>query len=231
MNELTTVIVPCYNEVKYIEKVIKNILNNSLKNKQIIIVDDFSTDGTKEILKSKIEPLVDKVIYHEKNMGKGACIKSAIKFINGNAAIIQDADLEYDPSDHKKLVDLMNSARSDVVYGSRFYENNTNLNLYITNRIANHLLTFLTNLLTGLKITDMETGLKCIKKEAIQSINLIEDRFGFEPEVTIKLAKKKFKFKEIGISYSARTYKEGKKIKTIDGFVALFCIIKYSLIK
>jgi len=227
-----TVIIPCYNEINFLEIIIQRVLDTKIPNKQIIIVDDFSTDGSKELLKNKIEPLVNKVIYHEKNMGKGACIKSGIQFIEGDIVIIQDADLEYNPSDHEKLVNLMIDSNADVVYGSRFFKKtkNSNLNLYLTNRIANFMLTTLTNFLTGLKITDMETGLKCFKKKAIQSINLIENRFGFEPEVTIKLAKKRFKFKETDITYYARTFKEGKKIRAKDGVVALFCIIKYFLI-
>ena len=227
-----TIIIPCYNEINFLEIIIQRVLDTKIPNKQIIIVDDFSTDGSKELLKNKIEPLVNKVIYHEKNMGKGACIKSGIQFIEGDIVIIQDADLEYNPSDHEKLVNLMIDSNADVVYGSRFFKETkkSNLNLYLTNRIANFMLTRLTNLLTGLKITDMETGLKCFKKKAIQSINLIENRFGFEPEVTIKLAKKKFKFEETAITYYARTFKEGKKIRAKDGVVALFCIIKYFLI-
>tara|TARA_B110000091_G_C13784047_1_gene462487 strand:- start:17 stop:724 length:708 start_codon:yes stop_codon:yes gene_type:complete len=229
---LITIIIPCYNEINFLETVIQRVLDTKIQNKQVIIVDDFSTDGTRELLKSKIEPLVDKVIYHEKNMGKGACIKNALQFIVGDIVIIQDADLEYNPSDHPKLVKVMIDRNVDVVYGTRFSKGtkNSNLNLYLTNRIANFLLTVFTNFLTGLKISDMETGLKCFKKEAIQGINLIENRFGFEPEVTIKLAKKKFKFEEIDISYYARTFKEGKKIRAKDGVVALFCIIKYYLI-
>ena len=227
-----TIIIPCYNEINFLEIITQRVLDTKIPNKQIIIVDDFSTDGSKELLKNKIEPLVNKVIYHEKNMGKGACIKSGIQFIEGDIVIIQDADLEYNPSDHEKLVNLMIDSNADVVYGSRFFKETkkSNLNLYLTNRIANFMLTRLTNLLTGLKITDMETGLKCFKKKAIQSINLIENRFGFEPEVTIKLAKKKFKFEETAITYYARTFKEGKKIRAKDGVVALFCIIKYFLI-
>ena len=227
-----SIIIPCYNEINFLEIIIQRVLDTKIPNKQIIIVDDFSTDGTRELLKKKIEPLVDKVIYHEKNMGKGACIKNAIQFIEGDIVIIQDADLEYNPSDHEKLVKLMIDSNADVVYGTRFSKGTKNprLNLYIINRIANFLLTTLTNLLTGLKISDMETGLKCFKKKAIQSVSLIENRFGFEPEVTIKLAKKKFKFEETSITYYARTFKEGKKIRTKDGARALFCIIKYFLI-
>ena len=226
-----TIIIPCYNEINFLEIITQRVLDTNIQNKQIIIIDDFSNDGTKELLNNNIEHLVDKVIYHEKNMGKGACIKSAIKFIEGDIVIIQDADLEYNPSDHKKLIKVMIDNNADVVYGSRVSkEKNNNLSLYIANRIANFVLTEITNILTGLKISDMETGLKCFKKQAIQSIKLIENRFGFEPEVTIKLAKKKFKFKETGIEYNPRTFKEGKKIKAQDGIVALYCIVKYFLI-
>lgn len=227
-----SIIIPCYNEIKFLEKVVKRVKKNKIKNKQIIIVDDFSTDGTKKLLKNKVEKMVDKIIYHKKNMGKGACIQSAIKHIKGEIVIIQDADLEYKPSEHRKLIKIMKNNNADVVYGNRFHKGtkNSNLNLYIANRIANFILTTITNLLTGLKINDMETGLKCFKKNAIKSIHLTEKRFGFEPEVTIKLAKKNFVFKETGISYYARTYKDGKKIRAKDGFIALFCIIKYFLI-
>ncbi|MDA7734127.1 glycosyltransferase family 2 protein [Candidatus Pelagibacter sp.] len=226
-----TIIIPCYNEINFLEIITQRVLETKIKDKQIIIIDDFSTDGTKELLKKKIEPLVDKVIYHTKNMGKGACIKSALQFIEGDIVIIQDADLEYNPSDHEKLVKVMLDTNADVVYGSRVSkEKNNNLSLYIANRIANFILTAISNFLTGLKLSDMETGLKCFKKKALQSIHLIENRFGFEPEVTIKLAKKKFKFKETGIEYHPRTFKEGKKIKAKDGVIALFCIMKYFLI-
>ena len=160
-----TIIIPCYNEINFLEIITQRVLDTNIQNKQIIIIDDFSNDGTKELLKNKIEHLVDKVIYHEKNMGKGACIKSAIKFIEGDIVIIQDADLEYNPSDHKKLIKVMIDNNADVVYGSRVSkEKNNNLSLYIANRIANFVLTEITNILTGLKISDMETGLKCFKK-------------------------------------------------------------------
>lgn len=228
MNQIS-IIIPCYNEINFLEKIVQRVLETNIQDKQIIIIDDFSSDGTRELIKNKIEPMVHKVVYHEKNKGKGACIKSAIEFIKGDIVIIQDADLEYNPSDHEKLINLMLNSKADVVYGNRFSKNNPNLSLYPTNRFANFILTFLTNILVDLKISDMETGLKCFRKEVIKSINLIEDRFGFEPEITIKLAKKNFKFEETGIAYSPRTYKEGKKIRAKDGFVALFCIIKYFL--
>ena len=165
-----------------------------------------------------------------KEIGAKACIKSAIEYIRGDIVIIHDADLEYDPSDHKNLVKVMLENNADVVYGSRvFKKNKNNLNLYIANRIANLILTEITNFFTGLKLTDMETGLKCFKKKAIKSVKLTENGFGFEPEITIKLAKKKLKFEETGIKYNPRTIKEGKKIKAYDGIIALFCIIKYTL--
>ena len=225
-----TIIIPCYNEIKFLEMITQKVLDNKIENKQVIIIDDFSTDGTRELLLNKIEPMVDKVIYHERNMGKGACIRSAIKFIKGDIVIIQDADLEYDPSDHKNLVKVMEENNADVVYGSRVSkENKNNLNLYIANRVANFILTAITNFFTGLKITDMETGLKCFKKKAIENVSLCENGFGFEPEITIKLAKKKLKFEETGVKYNPRTISEGKKIRTYDGIIALLCILKYSL--
>ena len=168
--------------------------------------------------------MVDKIIYHKKNMGKGACIQSAIKHIKGEIVIIQDADLEYKPSEHRKLIKIMKNNNADVVYGNRFHKGtkNSNLNLYIANRIANFILTTITNLLTGLKINDMETGLKCFKKNAIKSIHLTEKRFGFEPEVTIKLAKKILYLKKRVFHITREHIKMAKKLELKMGLLHYF---------
>tara|TARA_B100000945_G_C20288320_1_gene552107 strand:- start:76 stop:768 length:693 start_codon:yes stop_codon:yes gene_type:complete len=224
-----TILIPCFNELRTIEKVVEKVIKSEISDKEIIIIDDCSTDGTKEILKSKIESKVDKIIYCEKNLGKGACIKTGIKHVSGEIVIIQDADLEYDPIEYPKLIKPINDFKADVVYGSRFKGSEGKRALYFWNRVANYFLTVFSNIFTNINLSDMETGFKCFKTSAIKSIDLKENGFGFEPEVTAKLAKKNFKFFEVGITYQGRTYEEGKKIRAIDGIKAIFCIIKYNL--
>ena len=228
MKNTITILIPCYNEIKTIEIIVSRILKTEIKEKEIIIVDDNSNDGTKEILKSKISPLVDKVIYHDRNLGKGACIRTGIKYVKNQIVIIQDADLEYDPNEYPKLIQPIVDFKADVVYGSRFKGSEGKRVLYFWNRVANYILTVFSNICTNINLSDMETGFKCFKTDAIKSINIQENGFGFEPEVTAKLAKKKFKFFEVGVSYQGRTYEEGKKIRAIDGIKAVICIIKYN---
>ena len=223
-----TILIPCFNESKTIEEVVFKIKQNEITDKEIIIVDDFSNDGSKEILKEKLSSKVDKIIYHEKNLGKGACIKTGLKHVTGEVVIIQDADLEYDPNEYKKLIKPILEFKADIVYGSRFVGSEGKRTLYFWNRVANYILTTLSNMCTNINLTDMETGFKCFRTSAIKSINLKENGFGFEPEVTAKLANKNFKFFEVGITYQGRTYEEGKKIRAIDGVKAIFCIIKYN---
>ena len=223
-----TILIPCFNESKTIEEVVFKIKQNEITDKEIIIVDDFSNDGSKEILKEKLSSKVDKIIYHEKNLGKGACIKTGLKHVTGEVVIIQDADLEYDPNEYKKLIKPILEFKADIVYGSRFVGSEGKRTLYFWNRVANYILTTFSNMCTNINLTDMETGFKCFRTSAIKSINLKENGFGFEPEVTAKLANKNFKFFEVGITYQGRTYEEGKKIRAIDGFKAIFCIIKYN---
>lgn len=224
-----SIIIPCYNEKYTVEEVIHRVKMSNISNLEIILVDDNSNDGTKQILEKKIHTLVDKIVYHEKNLGKGAAIQSGLKLVSGDIIIIQDADLEYDPKDYKKLLEPFYSNNADVVYGSRFFGGESRRIIYFKNQLANKFLTFISNIFTGLNLTDMETGYKCFTKKAVKNINLIEKSFGFEPEITAKLAKKKLKFFEVGISYYGRTYEEGKKIRPIDGLKALICIIKYNL--
>ena len=226
-----TILIPCYNEAKTIEKIVSRVIKSEISEKEIIIVDDCSNDGTKELLKSKISPLVNKIFYHEMNLGKGACIRTGIEHVSGKIVIIQDADLEYDPREYPKLIKPIEDFKADVVYGSRFKGSEGKRVLYFWNRVANYFLTVFSNICTNINLSDMETGFKCFKTSAIKSININENGFGFEPEVTAKLAKKKYRFFEVGITYQGRTYEEGKKIRAIDGLKAVFCIIKYNFFK
>ena len=225
-NDFTlSIVVPCYNVKDNIKKIVKKILNSPVKNKEIIIVDDYSSDGTRDILEKEIKPLVSKIVYQEQNQGKGATLKEGFKHVTGDFVIIQDADMEYEPNDYVKVVESLVNGECDVCYGSRFL--NTKAKGNLANILANKFLTFLSNIFTGLHLTDMETCYKCFKREIIQSIDIEEKRFGFEPEITAKLAKKKVIIKEIPISYYPRTNMEGKKIGFKDGIRAIYCILKY----
>ena len=231
-----SVVIPCYNEHSTINLIIDKIINSlniyGYKNFEIIIVDDCSTDGTKEILKKlELEKNI-KVFFHDHNLGKGAAIKTAIQHVCGDLLLIQDADLEYDPFDYDKLLLPFFETDADIVYGSRFLGGGKYVRIhFFWHYLANKILTFLCNLFINLNLTDMETGYKVFKSSAIKSIILIEKSFAFEPEVTIKLAKKKYKFYEVPITYNGRSYEEGKKIGLRDAFIALKTIILYSIKK
>lgn len=220
-----SIIIPCYNELENIRSIVKRVRQSSIQDKEIIIVDDCSTDGTREILKNEIEPIVHKVIYHKKNKGKGGALKTGIKYATGDVVIIQDADMEYNPKEYPNIVNIIFENQADVVYGSRFLRGG--VKGYLRNYLANKFLTFLSNCKTGLKLTDMETCYKAFKREIIQSINIEEMRFGFEPEITAKIAKKGIKIKEVPIKYYPRKNSEGKKIGFKDGIRAIICIWKY----
>jgi glycosyltransferase involved in cell wall biosynthesis len=231
-----SVVIPCYNEYRTINLIIDKIINSlniyGYKNFEIIIVDDCSTDGTKETLKKlELEKNI-KVFFHDHNLGKGAAIKTAILHVCGDLLLIQDADLEYDPFDYDKLLLPFFETDADIVYGSRFLGGGKYVRIhFFWHYLANKILTFFCNLFINLNLTDMETGYKVFKSSAIKNIILIEKSFAFEPEVTIKLAKKKYKFYEVPITYNGRSYEEGKKIGLRDAFIALKTIILYSIKK
>ena len=226
---LISIIIPCFNEKKYIEEIVKRVLDQNNISKEIIIVDDGSTDGTTEILKKNIENKVHKIIYLEKNFGKGNAIKEAIRFVNGQIILIQDADLEYNPKDYNKMIAPFISNNADVVYGSRFISNDSRRVIYFTNTVANKILTFFLNCFLNLNFTDVETGYKAFKTELAKKIYLNEKGFGFEIEITMKLSKIGAIFYEVGISYSGRSISEGKKIRMKHFFEAIYCVIKYKL--
>ena len=223
--KVLSIVIPCYNEENNIEAIMEKVLASPIKNKEIILVDDCSKDGTRKIIEEKIRPLVSKVLYHEKNAGKGAALRTGFAAATGDAVIIQDADLEYDPNDYPKVVTPIFEGKAEVVYGSRFLGQKRKG--YILNRLANWVLTKFSNMLTHQHITDMETCYKCFRRDIIQSIDIVENRFGFEPEITAKISKKKIKIQEVPISYYPRTNAEGKKIGFSDGLRALYVIWRY----
>ena len=227
---LLSIIIPCFNEINTIDEVIKKVKNSSILNKEIIVIDDYSQDGSREYLENIIDDEI-KVKFHKQNQGKGAALRTGIELAKGEIIIIQDADLEYDPNDYTNMINPIIKNKADVVYGSRFKGGQPHRVVYFWHRIGNGFLTLLSNIFTDLNLSDMETCYKAFKREIIQSIKIEEKRFGFEPEITAKIAKRNFRIYEVGISYYGRTYKEGKKIGWKDGVQAIFCIIKYNLFR
>ncbi|HTN07501.1 glycosyltransferase family 2 protein [Agriterribacter sp.] len=230
-----SIIIPCFNEQSFIEQIIDKVRHVSLDfsmEKEIIVVDDASTDGTVQIVKAYIQKHESvKLILHTKNKGKGAAVQSALMEITGDIVIIQDADLEYDPADYNKMLSPIFSGRADVVYGSRFMGSGPHRVLFFWHTIGNKLLTFFSNVFTGVNLTDMETGYKMFKTEIIKSIQITEKRFGIEPEITAKICRiKDIRIYEVGVAYYGRKYNEGKKISWQDGFIAIWCILKYNLL-
>ena len=224
-----SVIIPCYNEVNTIQKIIEKILLLKSYNKEIIIIDDFSNDGTRETLKTIVNSKISLLILNEKNFGKGYCVRKGIKAATGDIILIQDADLEYDPEDYPRLLNPITSGKADVVFGSRFVGSEEKRVLYFWHSLGNKLLTILSNMLTNLNLTDMENCYKVFRSEIIKDLNLEENRFGFEPEITAKISKKNLRIYEVGVRYYGRKYSEGKKITWKDGISAIRCILYYNL--
>lgn len=225
--QLLSIVIPCFNEKQHIEALVARVLAAPIERKEVIIVDDCSNDGTRQVLREKIEPQVAKVIYQEHNGGKGAAVRAGIAAATGDALIIQDADFEYDPQEYPKVVGPVFSGVADVCYGSRFSNGLPWKSAYWQNILANRFLTILSNCFTGLKLTDMETCYKVFRTDIIKGLTLFESRFGIEPEITAKIAKTGCRVHEVPISYSPRLKAEGKKIGFKDGLQAIGCILKY----
>ena len=226
-----SIIIPCYNERDFLPKLISLVKESPVQEKEIILVDDGSDDGTTELIKKELDQKVDKVVYHSKNMGKGAAIRSGLKNVTGDLVIIQDADLEYDPIEYPKLMAPIIDGKADVVYGSRFLGEGPHRVHLFWHYVGNKFLTILSNMFTNLNLSDMETCYKLFRSEIIKDINISENGFGIEPEITAKIAKKGCRIYEVGISYYGRSYNEGKKINWKDGFKALYFIVRYSLFR
>jgi glycosyltransferase involved in cell wall biosynthesis len=226
-----SIVIPCYNEVRTIRHIVDRVRAAPVAEREIIIVDDCSRDGTRDLLRTEIAPLVDKVLYHEVNQGKGAALRTGFRAATGDVVVVQDADLEYDPQDYPRLLQPILEGKADVVFGSRFQGGQPHRVVYFWHMVGNKLLTLLSNMATNINLTDMETCYKVFRREVLQRIEIEENRFGFEPEITAKVARLGVVIYEVGISYYGRTYAEGKKIGWRDGFRALWAIAKYNLLR
>ena len=224
-----SVVIPCFNEKDTISEIIEKVKKENKYIKEIIVIDDCSTDGTREILNEKISEKIDKIILNDKNFGKGYSVRRGVKEATGDIILIQDADLEYDPVDYPRLIEPIIKGNADVVYGSRFIGSDEKRVLYFWHSVGNFFLTTLSNMLSNLNLTDMENCYKVFKSDIIKNIDLKENRFGFEPEITAKIAKKNIRIYEVGVKYYGRNYSQGKKITWKDGFSALRCIFIYNL--
>ena len=231
--EKVSIVVPVYNEIGTIEEILNRILSINVMGieKEVIVVDDFSTDGTRESLQrfSSIKKI--KVLYHDKNKGKGAALRTGFEAVTGDYVIIQDADLEYDPREYSILLKPLLDNQADVVYGSRFVGSQPHRVLFFWHYFCNKMLTMFSNMLTNLNLSDIETGYKAFRANVLKSLVFKENRFGFDPEFTAKVAKHNLRIYEVGISYFGRTYQEGKKVGWRDGFEAIICIIKYNFFR
>lgn len=224
-----SIVIPCYNESETIERIVAEVKKSPVDEKEIIIVDDASVDGTRDKLSALAKDPAIKVILHAINQGKGAALRTGIVAATGDVVIIQDADLEYDPKEYPELLQPILEGRADVVFGSRFMGGRPHRVVYFWHMVGNKLLTLLSNMMTNLNLTDMETCYKVFRREVIQSVKIQEDRFGFEPEITAKVSKMNIRIYEVPISYYGRTYSEGKKIGWKDGLSAIRCILKYGI--
>jgi glycosyltransferase involved in cell wall biosynthesis len=226
-----TVVIPVFNECDTVHLIVDAVLAVGIEDLELIMVDDGSTDGTVEVLRDNIAPRVARVIFHEHNQGKGAALRTGFEAATGDIVLVQDADLEYDPNDYHRLLKPILAGKADVVFGSRFVGGDSHRVHLFWHYLGNRFLTLLSNAMTNLNLTDMEVCYKVFRKEILDQITVEENRFGFEPEITAKVAKLKCSIHEVGISYDGRSYDEGKKIGWRDGVRALWCIVKYNLFR
>lgn len=224
-----SVVIPCYNERATLRSVVESVRAVPGIQSEIVLIDDCSTDGTRGLIENELLPLIDRVVFHPHNQGKGAALRSGFREATGDFIVVQDADLEYDPRDYPKLLAPLLAGKADVVFGSRFAGGEAHRVLYFWHSVGNKVLTTLSNAFTNLNLTDMECCYKMFRREALEGITLEEDRFGFEPEITARVARRNLRIYEIGVSYAGRTYAEGKKIRMRDGVRAVYAILKYNL--
>ena len=223
-----SIVIPCYNEKNTIAKIVEAVRSAPVENKEIIVIDDGSNDGTQTLLREKLSGAIDQIIYHPVNRGKGAALRAGFEAASGDIILVQDADLEYSPEEYPVMLEPIISGKADAVFGSRFMGGRPHRVVFFWHMVGNRFLTLLSNMFTNLNLTDLETGYKAFRAPLIKSIQIEENRFGFEPEITAKLAKKRCRIYEVGISYYGRTYEEGKKIGWRDGLRALYVIVKYN---